>query len=198
MKAMHRGFEQIELMSQLCRPSLPAGCGAAKRSSTLQLNHGIQTMAKHTARTMAFTLLLAAAVVPAQASGGLWCDATDSNIKLEVRSGVTRGMGGPFFDFQGGVEVMARGIAPAFHKLDLRDKLTHSWLDGDEAKLEFYHEVDGAESVDQFSLIIETEALPDTDGEYAGTYKMTSSGPPSPGSDQGHLELTGIVTCGAD
>ena len=155
-------------------------------------------MAKQMERTLAMAILLAAAAVPAQASGGLWCDAADSYIRLEVRSGVTRGMGGPFFDFTGSLEIMAQGIVPAFSKLDLKDKLTHSWLDGDEVKLEFYHEVDAAETVDQFSLIIETEALPDTDGEYAGTYKITSYSPTAPGTDEGRLELTGKITCGAD
>lgn len=155
-------------------------------------------MAKQTASILATAILFAAAAVPAQASGGLWCDAADENIKLEVRSGVTRGMGGPFFDFTGSLEVIAQGIPPAFTKLNLSDKFTHTWLDGDELKLEFYHEVDAAESVDQFSLIIETEALPDTDGEYVGTYRMTSYGPPLAGTDEGRLERTGKVTCGAD
>ena len=142
--------------------------------------------------------LFVASVLPAEASGGLWCDAADSNIKLEVKTGVTRGMGGPFFDFTGTVEVMAKGVAPEFARIELKDKLTHSWLDGDEAKLEFYHEVDAPERVNQFSLIVETEALPDTDGEYAGTYRITAYGPPTAGTDEGRLELTGKVTCGAD
>lgn len=156
-------------------------------------------MAKHTARILAITILFAvAAAVPVQASGGLWCDAADSDIKLEIKTGVTRGMGGPFFDFTGSLDVMAQGIAPEFRKIDLKDKLIHSWLDGDEAKLEFYTEKDGSDRVDQFSITLETEALPDTDGEYAGTYKIWTYGPPAPGTDEGRLELTGNVTCGAD
>jgi hypothetical protein len=149
-------------------------------------------------RYLAAGFLLAVAVSPAQASGGLWCDVADSSIKLEVKTGVTRGMGGPFFDFTGHVEVMAKGIAPSFTKIDLKDKLTHSWLDGGEAKLEFYHEVDSAGRVDQFSLVIETEALPDSDGEYEGTYRIWSYGPAAPGNDEGRIELSGKVTCGAD
>ncbi len=155
-------------------------------------------MAKRTAGILVLAICLAGAVQPARASGGLWCDAADSSIKLEVRSGVTRGMGGPFFDFQGGIEVLAPGIVPAFRKLDLKDKLIHSWLDGDEAKLEFYHEADAGDRVDQFSLVIETEALPDTDGEYAGTYRIVAYGPPAAGTEEGRLELTGKATCGAD
>ena len=112
-----------------------------------------------------------AAAVPASASGGLWCDAEDQSLKFEASTGVTRGTGA-FFQFKGMLEVKLDGVPEDLRNLPLDGMLIHSWLDADEAKLQFYFERRDGEfaSVD---LTVETERV--EEGEYRGEYPSRSS-----------------------
>ena len=107
-----------------------------------------------------------AAAVPASASGGLWCDAEDQSLKFAASTGVTRGTGA-FFQFKGLLEVKLDGVPEDLRNLPLDGMLIHSWLDADEAKLQFYFERRDGEfaSVD---LTVETERV--EEGEYRGEY----------------------------
>jgi hypothetical protein len=46
----------------------------------------------------------------AAASGGLWCDVEDKAVRIAISSGVTRGMGGPIFNFAGKLEVLDTSV----------------------------------------------------------------------------------------
>jgi hypothetical protein len=133
---------------------------------------------------------------PALASGGLWCDADDASIKLDIESGMTRGMGSPFFSFKAGSEIKDKRVLPEFQTLDLSAKLVHSWVYG-ETKLYFYHEVEKENAIYSLDIIIESKPLPDSDGEEEGTYKVIAYGPAPEGED-GRIELTGKISCGSD
>ena len=55
-------------------------------------------------RTKLFLLLTAFACQPAFASGGIHCTADGDGVTFEVGGGVTHGMGGPLFSFEGELE----------------------------------------------------------------------------------------------
>ena len=110
----------------------------------------------------------------AMASGGLWCTIDDANLKMTVESGVTRGMGGPLFNFKASAEVLAGNVAPDFRKIVLDDKLVHSWLEGGDTRLLFYTEREGDKPHGYVSITIKTLADPeDEDVEAKGTYELT-------------------------
>ncbi len=67
----------------------------------------------------------------------------------------------------------------------------HHWL-GDEVKLSFYTEVEKESAIYSFDLVIETAMVEDSDGEYKGSYKITSNGPAPEGED-GTVEITGEI-----
>ena len=75
------------------------------------------------------------AASPAHASGGLWCTIDDANLRMTIESGVTRGMGGPIFNFKALAELLVKDVAPDFAKLTLDGNLVHNWIDGDETRL---------------------------------------------------------------
>ncbi|TIT25425.1 MAG: hypothetical protein E5W78_21870, partial [Mesorhizobium sp.] len=60
------------------------------------------------------TLLLSAGT--AFATGGIWCSTEDAAVKFEVEAGVTRGMGGPTFNFRGDLEILGRPVDDGLRK----------------------------------------------------------------------------------
>ena len=75
------------------------------------------------------TLLLATGA--AFASGGVWCSVDDKAVQFEVGAGVTRGMGGPTFNFRGDLEIVGRPEGDSLRKTVFEDSnLTQYWLDG--------------------------------------------------------------------
>ena len=143
-------------------------------------------------RRTAITLAaLIAAAAPAAASGGLWCDAKDQSLEFHVETGVSRGVGGGFFNLRGSLDIAIRGVPEDLRKLSLDNALVHSWLDGDEAKLQFYFERAEGDfaSVD---FVVETRVI--EEGAYAGEYLLTVFA--SPHAEP--LSAQGTVSCGAE
>lgn len=141
-----------------------------------------------------FSVLLAA--VPAVASGGLDCAAQDANVDFQVSTAVTRGMGGPFFNFKASLALSLAGVPDDLKALTLDDRLVHSWLDRDEVKLEFYVERQEGEFA-SVSFVIETTAV--DEGEYRGTYRLDVFAPQSPAATEtGEIEATGAIVCYAE
>ena len=136
--------------------------------------------------------VLIAAVAPAAASGGLWCDAKDANVTFEATAGVTRGTGA-FFQLKGTLDVAIEEIPEDLRNLPLDGMLIHSWLDGDEVKLQFYFERQDGEFA-SIDLTVETEMV--DEGEYRGGYVLTilESRPSEP--ELGQWSAQGEATCG--
>jgi hypothetical protein len=85
------------------------------------------------------TLLLSAG--SAFATGGIWCSAEDAAVKFLVEAGVTRGMGGPTFNFRGDLEILGRPVGDDLRNTVFEDSnLTQYWLDGKELRLLVYRE----------------------------------------------------------
>jgi hypothetical protein len=138
-----------------------------------------------------------ALVTPAFASGGLWCNVDDANWKFDVESGMTRGMGSPFFNFRASAVIKDKRVLQEFRSLDLAGKLVHSWVNG-ETKLSFYTEIDKNDAIYSLEIVIDTKPVDEeSDGEYAGTYQIVTYDPTAKDADS-RLELTGPITCGSE
>jgi hypothetical protein len=152
---------------------------------------------KYGACSVPFTLL-AGFFTPASASGGWWCEIDDANLKLDMSTGLTRGAGNGTFNFEARAEVRLKDIAPEFRSLVLDKALTQSWLDRDEAKLEFYVEAEKNNIVSSVTIEIETDSPSiDDEGGYQGTYRLSYDARAFD-SDAENKEVTGKATCSAE
>jgi hypothetical protein len=144
-------------------------------------------------RLVLAAFVLAATIAPAAATGGIGCAAEDANIRFDAEAAVSRGMGGVFLNFRSAAELMMPGVPDDLRRLTLDDALTHSWLDGDEVKLQFYVERQEAAfaSVD---LAVETGQV--EEGEYRGTYALVVyASPAEDGPEADRIEASGPVVC---
>lgn len=121
--------------------------------------------------------ILAAFSTPAGATGGLGCEARDTNLSFAVDTAVARGMGGPFFEFHATLDLMMDGVPDDLRKLTLDEALTHSWLDGKELKLQFYVERQDGDYA-SIDFVVETTMV--EEGEYRGGYLLTVVTPETP------------------
>jgi hypothetical protein len=127
-------------------------------------------------RTTLTTMLLMLACQPAFASGGLHCSADADGVTIDVGGGVTRGMGGPLFSFEGEVTVKGDGIAADLGKTSFaREHVAQYWLDGEDLRLLLYREREGDKPHGYVELTIETKARAGDDGEgfYDGRYTLS-------------------------
>ncbi|WP_187968299.1 hypothetical protein [Aquibium microcysteis] len=115
--------------------------------------------------------ILALTLVQGRASGGLQCTAEDDFAVVTIESGVTRGMGGPVFNFRATSVIRDEKVAG-----DLRDMafdgehLAQYWLDGEELRLLLYRErAEGTHGYVQ----IEVRTTAGEEGLYGGTYDLT-------------------------
>jgi hypothetical protein len=118
---------------------------------------------------IAAAAILAAASVPAAASGGVGCEARDAHVDFKVDTAVSRGMGGQFFEFHASLAIALDGVPDDLRKLTLDEALTHSWLDGEELKLHFYVERPEGDFA-SLDFLVETERV--EEGTYRGRYAL--------------------------
>ncbi len=142
------------------------------------------------------TLLLSAGT--AFASGGIWCSADDKAAIFEVEAGVTRGMGGPTFNFRGNLEILSRPAGDSLRKTVFEDSnLTQYWLDGKELRLNIYREHEVAEKINSVELTILTKTT--DEGVYDGSYTLAVYDAAADKDQDGKpVEVTGKVSCGAE
>ncbi|QPC89428.1 hypothetical protein [Mesorhizobium sp. INR15] len=150
---------------------------------------------------MRMIICLAALLLPAEAasaSGGIWCDVDDAQVKFDVGAGVTTGMGGPTFNFRGDLEIKARPEGDDLRKTVFEDSnLTQYWLDNKELRLNIYHEHEVAKTFSSVELTILTKAS--DEGVYDGEYKLAIyDSTKDVDSDGKPMELTGKISCGAE
>ena len=68
-------------------------------------------------RVPSLLVLFLSATTPALASGGLSCEGAGKQASIQVEGGVTRGMGGPLFSFNGSAQIAAKGVAADLRKI---------------------------------------------------------------------------------
>ncbi|MGN6311084.1 MAG: hypothetical protein ACTHNN_16215 [Xanthobacteraceae bacterium] len=135
----------------------------------------------------------------ANASGGMACDIDDATVQLNVRAGVTHGMGSPTFNFRAELTVLNDKIAEDMRRVtfDVGDRPQY-WLDDKELRLVLYKERVIDKAFGSVELIIRTTA-DDDGGSFAGTYKLSiADATASTGSDSNTIDYTGAVTCFAE
>ncbi|TPI30608.1 hypothetical protein FJ970_01605 [Mesorhizobium sp. B2-1-8] len=148
------------------------------------------------------TIICVAALFPsagtASATGGIWCSVDDPQVKFQVDTGVTTGMGGPTFNFRGDLEIKARPTGDQLRKTTFENSnLTQYWLDDKELRLNIYHEQEVAKTYSSVELTILTRAS--DEGVYDGDYKLgVYDGTADKDSDGKPVDLIGKVSCGAE
>lgn len=117
------------------------------------------------------SLMVGLSPVEGRASGGLQCTVEDDVAVVTVESGVTRGMGGPVFNFRATSVIRDDTVAG-----DLRtmvydgEHLAQYWLDGEELRLLLYAErAEGAHGFVQ----VEIRTTAGEEGLYEGSYDLT-------------------------
>ena len=120
---------------------------------------------------------------------------------FEVGGGVTRGMGGPLFSFEGELEVAGEDIAADLGKTGFaREHVAQYWLDDEDLRLLLYREREGDKPHGYVELTIETKARGD-DGEgfYDGRYELTVFDATQENGGEGvTLNREGDVVCSAE
>jgi hypothetical protein len=104
------------------------------------------------------------------ASGGLQCTAEDDFAVVTIESGVTRGMGGPVFNFRATSVIRDDAVAGDLRNMAFDgEHLAQYWLDGEELRLLLYRErAEGAHGYVQ----IEVRTTAGEEGLYAGSYDL--------------------------
>jgi hypothetical protein len=149
-------------------------------------------------RTIMCVAMLLSSASAAFASGGIWCSTDDPVAIFGVEAGVTRGMGGPTFNFRGDLEIKARPAGDSLRKTVFEDlNLTQYWLDGKELRLNIYREHEGAQKFNSVELTILTKTS--DEGVYDGSYTLSIYDAAADTDQDGKpVELTGKVSCGAE
>ena len=140
---------------------------------------------------------LLAAVDVAAASGGLWCDVEDKSVRIEINSGVTRGMGGPLFNFAGKLEILDTSVTENLRKTEFDSAhVPQYWLDGNELRLLLYREREGDKPFGSVELTILTKA--DDEGSYGGRYTLQVYDDVDGSPEGKSWSLEGEISCGAE
>jgi hypothetical protein len=132
---------------------------------------------------------------PAAASGGLWCDVDDDKVTIAINSGVTRGMGGPLFNFEATVEIKDPELPDDVRKTSF-GHATQYWLDGEALNLLVYWERDGDGEFASVEATVMTRYA-DEEGSYDGEYAITIYGG-KPTADGEALRYSGAISCGVE
>ena len=149
-------------------------------------------------RTIMCVAMLLSSAGAALASGGIWCSAEDAAAIFEVEAGVTRGMGGPTFNFRGNLEILSRSAGDSLRKTVFEDSnLTQYWLDGKELRLNIYREHEAAQKINSVELTILTKTS--DEGVYDGNYTLAVYDAAADTDQDGKpVEISGKVSCGAE
>ena len=142
---------------------------------------------------------LAAMVVPASASGGLSCSLEDQSVRIAIESGVTRGMGGPVFNFRGTLEILDKAVPEDLRRTEFDGRhLPQYWLSERALQLHLYRERDGDKPHGYVDLLIETQAG-DDEGLYGGSYRLTVFDASDAAAAEGKIvKVSGEINCFAE
>lgn len=143
---------------------------------------------------MVLAAVLAAGALPALASGGFGCEATDKNVKFEANAGMQRGGAGAFLNFKAELESLLKDTPPDFRKLSLdREAISQHWIDGKDFKLRLYTERnEGLFGSVEFLI----EAKLAEEGKYAGRYTLRIDNMTSEQSSEAKaLKAGGKIVC---
>jgi hypothetical protein len=140
----------------------------------------------------ALTTLLALSV-PAHASVGFQCDASDAAIKFMLGGAYGRSVGSGPGNFGGEAEIKLKGVPEAARKLKLDSShLSQNWFHGRDLKLTVHWLKEGDGPSPEVVLIVETQRGKPEDSPYRGTYALKVFAPEFDGKAR---EARGRVSC---
>ncbi|RAZ91655.1 hypothetical protein DPM33_08695 [Mesorhizobium hawassense] len=147
-------------------------------------------------RTVLCATALLASADAGFASGALWCSVDDPKVAFQLDAGVTRGLGGPTFNFRGDLEIKDRPAADSLRKTVFEDQnLAQYWLAGEDLRLLVYREHGAKDTYRSVELTIMTKAK--DEGTYDGHYTLSvNDGTAGMSSDP--VQFKGDVSCGAE
>ncbi len=147
---------------------------------------------------LSFALTLAI-VAPAQASGGLSCEAKDKSLTFSVGSSLSRG-GGMFLNIQADLEIHRTEVPRDLRQLALSgEDITQRWLHGRDLKLRFYRERDNKLPHGYIDLVVEAREAKNDESSYRGSYVLSVYSLPSEQASEGkRVTLRGNVTCSVE
>lgn len=119
-------------------------------------------------------LFLATAAMPAFASGGFECTATDKSVRFRVYAAVTSGMGNPTYDLDGKLEILDKSVAQDLRNMTFgNDDRPQYWLDGKDLLLILYKEREGDKPFGSVEMELRARRTTD-EGTFRGTYKLST------------------------
>lgn len=146
-------------------------------------------------RMILTSLAFLAGILPAAASGGLDCSADDKTVKMEMHGGVTRGMGGPLFQFEGSVQITDKAVADDLRSTKFEmDHVAQYWFDDKALNLGLYRERDAEKAHGYVDVTIRTHPS-DDEGSYVGTYEISVFDTTDSTSEPKDAKLSGKVEC---
>jgi hypothetical protein len=135
----------------------------------------------------------------ALASGGIWCEAEATPAQINVHGGVSRGMGGQLFNFEGKVAIADKAVADDLRNLEFKQEhVAQYWFNGTSLNLVLYREREGDKPHGYVEVSIETQAREDEEGAYAGSYQLTVFDGIDDNAEGKRIELTAPIACFAD
>ena len=141
---------------------------------------------------------LLASGLPLAASGSLDCEIKDKSVQLTLHSGITRGMGGPFFGFKAALQTSLPKVPADLKAVEFDSgHLAQRWLSEREAKLVIYRERQDKVSHGYVEIQIETKRRSkNDDGLYAGSYALTIySASPDGAPEAKPITARGHISC---
>lgn len=146
-------------------------------------------------RIAAIAAALAANCGAAWASGGLDCTADDAKAAFTLHGGVTHGMGGPLFAFEGNLEIKDKAIAEDLRRTAFaREHVAQYWFDGDDLRLGLYREREAEKPFGSVELIVKTRTS-DEEGSTSGAYEITVFDGVVDGAGGKETKFSGEVEC---
>jgi len=148
--------------------------------------------------TLSTLLLLSSS---AFASGGIWCETEANPAQINVRGGVSRGMGGQLFNFEGKSAIADKAVPEDLRNLEFSQQhVTQYWFDGELLKLLLYRERDAEKPFGYVEISIETQARKgdDEEGSYTGGYHVTVFDGTDENAEPKRMEFSAPIACFAD
>lgn len=135
---------------------------------------------------------LCASPLPAFATGGVWCDVEDQNVKFHVKASQARDGTGGWWGIEGSVESLDTALPRDLAKFNIKDEnITERWWDRDSVRL--LVQKSGEDSQNFASVRITVVAVALEEATYKGAYMLQIELP-----DGTDITRDGSVACSAD
>ena len=142
------------------------------------------------APALAFSVL--AMPINASASGGVWCDVEDQNVKFHIKASQARDGTGGWWGIEGSLESMGTGLPRDLATFEIKDaNLTELWWDRDSVRLLVQKSGDESQNFASARFTLVAVAL--EEAAYKGAYLLKIVLP-----DGSSVTRDGSVACSAE